>query len=36
MAWEEETVSRIIRRYVSRSAALKERIHQDDGLLSVA
>nr|WP_281407788.1 tyrosine-type recombinase/integrase [Mesorhizobium sp. M2E.F.Ca.ET.209.01.1.1] len=28
MAWEEETVSRIIRRYVSRSAAIKERIRK--------
>ncbi|MBZ9985713.1 tyrosine-type recombinase/integrase [Mesorhizobium sp. BH1-1-5] len=28
MAWEEETVSRIIRRYVSRSAAMKERIRK--------
>ncbi|TPN43243.1 site-specific integrase [Mesorhizobium sp. B1-1-7] len=30
MAWEEDTVSRIIRRYVSRTAALKERIRKLD------
>lgn len=28
MAWEEESVSRIIRRYVSRGAAIKERIRK--------
>ena len=30
MAWEEEHVARIIRRYVSRTAALKERIRRLD------
>jgi hypothetical protein len=28
MAWEEDTVERIIRRYVGRGAAIKERIRQ--------
>ena len=28
MAWEEETVERIIRRYVSRTAAIRERIRK--------
>ncbi len=28
MAWEEEHVERIIRRYVSRTAAIKERIQK--------
>lgn len=30
MAWEEKTVSKIIRRYVGRSAALKERTKKLD------
>jgi hypothetical protein len=28
MAWEEETVERIIRRYVSRTAAIREHIRK--------
>jgi hypothetical protein len=30
MAWDEETVSKIIRRYVSRTAAIRERIRKLD------
>jgi len=31
MAWEEDQVARIIRRYVSRGAAIKERIRKLNG-----
>jgi hypothetical protein len=36
MDWEEESVSRIIRRYVGRNAAIKERIRRLDQALDQA
>jgi hypothetical protein len=36
MGWEEESVSRIIRRYVGRNAAIKERIRRLDQALDQA
>ena len=36
MSWEEESVSHIIRRYVGRNAAIKERIRRLDQALDQA